>query len=175
MDTKNISYEGGYVHYGHKLRDLRKQQNLEIAELAKMVKISQEEIEKLEESRIIDDETLQKMAEALNVSVEAIKSLKEEKAPIVIQNNTFNDDSRFTNNVAEDVNDNTSSYDNESSNNSQPQFADNIANNSPSCLDIAKAYSLMLKMEHEHMHKLEDHIKELEALLKEKENPSPSK
>ena len=33
----------------------------------------------------------------------------------------------------------------------------------------------MLKMEHEHMHKLEDHIKELEALLKEKENPSPSK
>lgn len=162
MDTKNISYEGGYVHHGHKLRDLRKQQNLEIADLAKKVKISQEDIEKLEESRLIDDETLQKMAEALDVSVETIKSLKEERTPLIVQNNTYtqNNENNTNSNIEEDnVN------------------GGNITKNKtlPSILEIAEAFSLMLKMERERSDKLEQRIKELEKELKEKENPSSPK
>ena len=49
--------------------------------------LSQQKISKIEQSETVDDDTLEKMAEALGVTKEAIQSFDEEKIVYNIQNN----------------------------------------------------------------------------------------
>jgi transcriptional regulator with XRE-family HTH domain len=60
--------------------------------LAKGLEMSQQMISRLETQEKIEDETLEKIAKELAVSVEAIKNFDEEKA-INIVSNTFHDES----------------------------------------------------------------------------------
>lgn len=162
METKNPLSDDIRVHHGHNLRYFREKQNMELAELAKKVKISQEEIQKLEEMQRIDDETLKKMGDALDVSVDAIKLLKEEKAPAVVQNN---------NNVYNNDNNQDSIF--ELGNNCVSGNVTNYKESLSLFKHLAKSYEMMLKLERERNDKLQAILDKLMGQTDGKDNPSP--
>jgi transcriptional regulator with XRE-family HTH domain len=79
------------IHHGHNVKRWREMLGIKQEILAKELNLSQQAISKLEAQEKIDDETLEKIAKELAVSVEAIKNFDEEKA-INIVSNTFQDE-----------------------------------------------------------------------------------
>ena len=63
---------------------------LKVEDLEKALQLSQKQVEELMEMKKIDDEMLDKLAKALDVSVETIKEMRAEEASVNIENNTFN-------------------------------------------------------------------------------------
>ena len=72
---------------GRKVRSVRELRGKKQETMAEELGISQQAVSKLEQSEHIEDETLERIAGVLDVSVEAIKNFNEEAAVYNIQNN----------------------------------------------------------------------------------------
>ena len=75
-------------HIGRNISRIRELRGMKQEALAIAIGISQQSISNIEGSEIVDDEKLQKIAEVLGVSAEAIKNYSDETVLNVI-NNTF--------------------------------------------------------------------------------------
>ncbi|MDR1715618.1 MAG: helix-turn-helix transcriptional regulator [Prevotella sp.] len=78
--------------YGYNAKRLREILGVKQEELAERMGVSQQTVSRFEQTPQLDDETLEKIATALNISVDAIKNFNEEKAVNFVAN-TFNDNS----------------------------------------------------------------------------------
>lgn len=81
-------------HQGRNVRRLRQALGIKQEVIASALNITQQAVSLYEQKQEIDDDTLVKIAQALNVSVELIKELEEDPATIYIENNTFEDGSQ---------------------------------------------------------------------------------
>ena len=154
MDTKDLLNDSS-IHHGRNLVRLMNRKGLKVEDLEKALQLSQKQVEALMEMKKIDDEMLDKLAKALDVSVETIKSMKEEEPSIRFENNTFNinNDNGTNSNIVGQTNNNK--YDNVS-------FS-----------QIIDAYRLMLKQEREEVHRLQKRIDELEKQTGKQKNQKP--
>ncbi|MDR1654086.1 MAG: helix-turn-helix domain-containing protein [Prevotellaceae bacterium] len=87
------------THLGHNVRCLRKILEIKQSVIAEAIGMSQQQYSKLEQKQIIDDETLEKIAVAMNITVETIKNFSKEMA-IYIFSNTLHDKSASVNHPA---------------------------------------------------------------------------
>lgn len=78
------------VHMGRKIERVRILRGMKQETLAASLGISQQAVSKMEASEQVDDERLSKVAEALNVPVDAIKNFNEDAAINVIGNTITN-------------------------------------------------------------------------------------
>lgn len=76
-------------HIGRNISRIRELREMKQEALAMAIGVSQQTISTIENSETVDEEKLQKIAEALGVSAEAIKSFSEES--MINYFNTFND------------------------------------------------------------------------------------
>src|SRR4051812_26545597 len=72
---------------GKKIERIREIKGIKQEALATAIGVTQQAISKLEQSEMIDEEKLQKIAEALGVTVENIKNFNEDLVMNLIQNN----------------------------------------------------------------------------------------
>jgi len=86
MNTEDFPYRK--VHHGHNVKRWREITGMKQEILAEGLGLSQQTVSRLEMQEKIDDETLQKIAQQLNTTVEILKNFDEEKA-INIVSNTF--------------------------------------------------------------------------------------
>lgn len=91
METETIN-EKPRTHHGRNMRRVREILGVKQEVIAQALNISQPAVHNLEQKEVIDDETLQKVADVLNVPVDAIKNYQEE-AVVNIFNNSFHDSS----------------------------------------------------------------------------------
>lgn len=80
------------VHHGRNVKRLREILGVKQEVLADKLELSQQTVSKLENKELIDEETLRKIAEALNIPLEAIKNYNEEGIISIIAN-TYQDES----------------------------------------------------------------------------------
>lgn len=79
-------------HIGRKISKIRELRGIKQEALAQAIGVSQQTVSNLENSESIDEVLLEKIAQALEVSVEGIKNFSEE-AVFNIINNTYNNNS----------------------------------------------------------------------------------
>ena len=75
MDTKDLLNDSS-IHHGRNLVRLMNRKGLKVEDLEKALQLSQKQVEELMEMKKIDDEMLDKLAKALDVSVETIKEMR---------------------------------------------------------------------------------------------------
>lgn len=92
-----ISEKKNRMHLGRKISRIRELRGMKQEALATELGISQQAISKLEQSEEIEDSTLEKIASALGLPTDAIRSFNEE-AVFNIIGNTFTDSSSNNNN-----------------------------------------------------------------------------
>jgi transcriptional regulator with XRE-family HTH domain len=83
-------------HIGRKISKIRELRGIKQEALASLMGVSQQTISKIEQSAEVEQDALEKIAQALGVTAEAVKNFSEEA--VVNYFNTFNDNS--TNNGA---------------------------------------------------------------------------
>ncbi|WP_106827816.1 helix-turn-helix domain-containing protein [Parabacteroides pacaensis] len=97
MNTKEKTKEKRNTHYGHAIKRLRLDRQLSQAELGQKIGFTQQSISKYEDLPVIEDEILNRFAKGLDVSVDLIKELEEDKPMIFyIENNTFSGNTAAT-------------------------------------------------------------------------------
>ena len=79
------------MHIGRKICRIREIRGIKQEALAQELGITQQQVSRLEQSEVIEDEVLEKIAKVLGVTSEAVKSFKEES--IFNYFNNFNDSS----------------------------------------------------------------------------------
>lgn len=84
-------------HIGRKISRVRELRGMKQEALALEIGVSQQTISDIERSEVVKEETLEKVATALGVSVEGLKNFSEE-AVFNIIGNTFSDNSQNNNN-----------------------------------------------------------------------------
>jgi transcriptional regulator with XRE-family HTH domain len=80
------------VHMGRKIERVRILRGMKQETLAASLGISQQAVSKMEGSEQVDEERLSKVAEALNVSVDAIRNFNEDAAINIFGNTVTNND-----------------------------------------------------------------------------------
>ena len=75
------------MNLGQKIARLREIRGMKQTDLARRLGISQQALSKLENNNVVDDRKLQKIADALNISVHAIKQFQEEAVLEEIEGN----------------------------------------------------------------------------------------
>lgn len=91
------------THHGHAIKRIRRDKGLSQKNLAQLINMAQQTVGRYEEQEKIDDEILERFANGLDVSVDLIKELEDNK-PLTyyIENNTFsNKDNSIGINVGE--------------------------------------------------------------------------
>ena len=88
MDTDTITMPK--VHHGRNVKRFRDIMGIKQEVLADALGVSQQAVSKLEQKEEIEDETLNKVAEVLQIPVKAIKNMPDEMA-VNIFANTFQD------------------------------------------------------------------------------------
>lgn len=83
----DLKKDRGFVHLGNNIQRLREMIGIKQYTLAESCGWSQQQMSKLENSEVVDDETLEIVAKGLGVSPEFIKNFNEEKTVYNIQNN----------------------------------------------------------------------------------------
>ncbi len=78
------------MHIGRKISRIREIRGMKQEALALELGVSQQTVSKIEQSEVVEDETLQKIARILNVPTEAIKNYSDE-ATINFIANIYND------------------------------------------------------------------------------------
>ncbi len=86
MDT-NTATPSPKVHHGRNIKRLREMLGVKQESIAIELDMSQQTISKLEQKEEIDDKVLQKVAQVLNVPIDAIKNLNDDATTNYI--NTF--------------------------------------------------------------------------------------
>ncbi|WP_165042670.1 helix-turn-helix domain-containing protein [Dysgonomonas sp. ZJ709] len=147
METNKISTDK--IHHGRNIKRVRESKGIKQDVMANMVSLSQQSVSRYECQKEIDDETLQKFADALGVTADMLKEMPDPMC-IIIENNTFeNNDNVSIDNLGED-------YDKENSYNFNP-------------IDkVVELYERLLKAEQEKNTTLEDRLSKIEEKLKEK-------
>ncbi len=84
------TFETKKSDYGYNAKRLREILGVKQEELAERIGVSQQTVSRFESTPQLDDETLDKIAAALNISVDAIKNFSEDAA-INFVANTFHD------------------------------------------------------------------------------------
>jgi transcriptional regulator with XRE-family HTH domain len=77
-------------HIGRNISRIREMRDMKQEALAAAIGVSQQTISSIENSEIVDEQKLQEIANALGVTIEAIKNFSDE-AVLNIISNTFND------------------------------------------------------------------------------------
>jgi len=85
-------------HIGRKIERIRTIKGLKQETLAKQLGITQAAMSKIEQNEKISEERLQQIADALEMSIEAIKNFSEEAVINNIQNNNYYDSANSGNN-----------------------------------------------------------------------------
>ena len=83
----------GKVHLGRNIARIRELKGMKQETLAEKLGTNQQAVSRLEQKETMDIKKLEEVAEALDVTPEAIKSFSEEAAFTVINNNAFHDHS----------------------------------------------------------------------------------
>ena len=84
MDTETAPYRP--IHEGHNVKRMREILGIKQEALAQKLNLSQQTVSRLEAKEVLEDDWMKKIAEALNVSEEAIRNFKEEAAINYINN-----------------------------------------------------------------------------------------
>lgn len=92
------------THIGRKISRIRELRGMKQETLATELGISQQAISKLEQSEEIEDNTLEKVAKVLGVSVEAIKNYSDEAVFNIISNTFHNTSSDNSTLIASSLN-----------------------------------------------------------------------
>jgi len=79
-------------HIGKKIERIRELKGMKQEALAAKVGLSQQTISKIEQSETIDDDKLERIAEALEITADAIKNFNAEAAVNIIANTVNNHD-----------------------------------------------------------------------------------
>lgn len=92
METEENTSNKKRTHHGHAVKRLRMDRMLSQKDLGNIIGMSQQALCRYEEQEKIDDLTLERLAKGLEVSVELIKELEDDK-PLAyyIENNTISD------------------------------------------------------------------------------------
>lgn len=106
METEAEDFKTRYVDQGANIRTLRQILGLKQETVAKGMGMTQQALSRLEQSPVIKEPTLTKIAEILNVSPKIIQEMENHPTSIVIENNTFQPGSSNTGIVERDNNDN---------------------------------------------------------------------
>jgi transcriptional regulator with XRE-family HTH domain len=85
------------LHIGRKISRIRELRGMKQEALAAELGISQQAISRIEQSEVVEDEVLVKIATALGVQLEGLKKFNEDSIFQII-NNTFQDSSSNNNN-----------------------------------------------------------------------------
>lgn len=83
------------VHQGRNIKRFRDILGVKQETLAAKLEMTQQAFSKLEQKEQIDEKTLSKVAEALEIPVEAIKNLTDEAAVNIVANTFQNDSSAY--------------------------------------------------------------------------------
>lgn len=81
------------THHGHAMKRIRKALGMKQEVMAEKLGVGQASVSRLEQQREIDSETLEKIAKALDISVNVLREMQEDPVTIIIENNTFEDGS----------------------------------------------------------------------------------
>src|SRR5580704_3794478 len=77
-------------HMGRKIEKIRTLKGIKQDTLAKQLGMTQGMLSRIEQSEEVDDDKLQKIADALGMTIEALKNFNEENVVSFIQNNYDN-------------------------------------------------------------------------------------
>ena len=91
------TYKVNQRHLGYNVKRLREILGVKQEDLAERLQLSQQSISKLENRDDLDNETLEKVANALNIPLDAIMNFSDEGAVHIISN-TFSDNASAYNN-----------------------------------------------------------------------------
>lgn len=83
----------GKVHLGRNVARIRELKGMKQGTLAEKLGVNQQAVSRLEQKETMDTKKLEKVAEALGVTPEAIKAFNEEAAITIINSNAFHDNS----------------------------------------------------------------------------------
>lgn len=86
------TYEVNRKHLGYNVKRLREILGVKQEDLAERLNLTQQSVSKIENKEDLDNETLEKIANAMNIPSEAIKNFTDEGA-VHIVSNTFSDNS----------------------------------------------------------------------------------
>lgn len=90
METENKTKERENKHYGHAVRRLRQDRRLSQKELGRKIGMTQPTVCRYEEQPFFEEEILQLFAKGLEVSVDLIKEMEEDKSlTYYIENNVI--------------------------------------------------------------------------------------
>lgn len=95
----NTAFETKKRNDGYSVKRLREILGVKQEDLADKLQISQQTILKIEQKDILEDDLLNNIAKALNVSVEAIKNFSEDAALNIISNSFTSNDTSTLNAV----------------------------------------------------------------------------
>lgn len=87
METEEKTLKN--THHGHAVKRIRRTLGIKQDALAAEVGMSQTMISRYEQRKVIEDDVIEKIAKALNVSPEFIKEMEEDPVTVIIENNTF--------------------------------------------------------------------------------------
>ncbi|MBC5632751.1 helix-turn-helix domain-containing protein [Parabacteroides hominis] len=87
METENIKTKN--VHQGANVRKLRQLVGMKQTTFGEMLGMNQQSVSRLEQKRVLEEDTLFKVANILHVAPDIIRNLEENPTSIVIENNTF--------------------------------------------------------------------------------------
>lgn len=96
METEIDDTQSKTINQGANVRKLRQILGVKQETLANALNTNQQKISRIEQTRLIDEPTLIKIAEVLNISPKIIQELEENPTSIVIENNTFQSGSSNT-------------------------------------------------------------------------------
>ena len=95
----DIAFETKKRNDGYSVKRLREILGVKQEDLADKLQISQQTISKIEQKDILEDDLLNNIAKALNISVEAIKNFRENIALNIISNSFTSNDTSTLNAV----------------------------------------------------------------------------
>ncbi len=95
----NTAFETKKRNDGYSVKRLREILGVKQEDLADKLQISQQTISKIEQKDILEDDLLNNIAKALNVSVDAIKNFSEDAALNIISNSFTSNDTSTLNAV----------------------------------------------------------------------------
>lgn len=81
------------THVGKKISRIRELRGMKQETLAEQLGISQQAVSKIEQSETLDETTFDRVAKALGIAKEAIRSYNDDAVLSIIQHNTFHDQS----------------------------------------------------------------------------------
>ncbi|WP_430614437.1 helix-turn-helix domain-containing protein [Flavobacterium sp. JP2137] len=86
-------------HIGRNISRIREIKGMKQITLAELLGVSQQQVSIIENSESVEESKLEKIAELLEVPVEAIKEYSDDKVMNIITNNTFQDESSAIKNL----------------------------------------------------------------------------